>query len=179
MKAEVRVATSNAAKFGVVVPMPITPLGPIVREPMVEVPLVPVTVIVPVAMRLAADRVPENKPLPWTDSKELGVVVPIPNLPLEPNIKRFVLSEVWIWKKLDVWVPAPRRVRATDWEEVASIKAVEEKNEKAFGEVVAGVEVPMKRPPKMELWEVVAEMPSEPFDNMPPEPTMSPSIMDA
>ena len=61
--------------------MPITPLGPIVREPIVEVPLVPVTVMVPVAMRFAKDRFPENKPFPCTENKELGEVVPMPKLP--------------------------------------------------------------------------------------------------
>jgi len=43
----------------------------------VEAPM-PVTVSVPVAVRLASERLPENKLLPWTESVDAGVVVPMP-----------------------------------------------------------------------------------------------------
>ena len=80
LKAEVRVATSNLAKLGVVVPMPNRPSGPIVMEPIVEVPEVPVTVIVPVAIILAEETFPENKLFPCTENNAPGVVVPMPML---------------------------------------------------------------------------------------------------
>src|SRR3989344_4475151 len=48
----VRVATSKLAKLGVVVPIPILPFGPMVMEPIVEVPLRPVTEIVPPTVKL-------------------------------------------------------------------------------------------------------------------------------
>ena len=60
LKAIVLVATSRLAKLGVVVPIPILPSGPIVMEPIVEVPEVLVIVIVdeplicPVAVKFPA-----------------------------------------------------------------------------------------------------------------------------
>src|SRR3989338_873377 len=60
----VRVATSKLAKLGVVVPIPIRPFGPIVMEPIVEVPLRPVTEIVPPTVKLEeAFRIPLTKRL--------------------------------------------------------------------------------------------------------------------
>ena len=75
--------------------MPIRPSGPIVNEPIVEVPLVPVTVMVPVAIRLAADKVPENNPFPCTDNREPGVVVPNPALPLTKRVWMEAVDEAW------------------------------------------------------------------------------------
>ena len=64
LKAMVRVATSKLAKLGVVVPIPIRPFGPIVMEPIVEVPLRPVTEIVPPTVKLEeAFRIPLTKRL--------------------------------------------------------------------------------------------------------------------
>jgi hypothetical protein len=45
------------------------------------VPVRPVNVIVPVAVRPATERLPEMRPLPWTESVVTGVVVPIPRSP--------------------------------------------------------------------------------------------------
>ena len=52
LKAMVRVATSKLARLGVVVPIPIRPFGPMVMEPIVEVPLRLVTEIVPPTVKL-------------------------------------------------------------------------------------------------------------------------------
>ena len=46
-----------------------------------EVPM-PVTVSVPVAVRLARETFPENRPLPWTERVEAGEVVPMPTFPV-------------------------------------------------------------------------------------------------
>jgi hypothetical protein len=42
----------------------------------------PLIAAVPVAVRLAAERFPEKRPLPWTESAWEGVLVPIPTFPL-------------------------------------------------------------------------------------------------
>lgn len=42
----------------------------------------PVTLRVPVAVRLAKFRSPEKRALPWTAKALAGVVVPIPTLPV-------------------------------------------------------------------------------------------------
>jgi hypothetical protein len=47
---------------------------------------VPETVRVPVAVRLAKETLPENRPLPWTERSEENVLVPMPNLPLPSNL---------------------------------------------------------------------------------------------
>ena len=39
---------------------------------------------VPVAVRFASERLPEKRPLPWTERVEPGVVVPMPTFPVVP-----------------------------------------------------------------------------------------------
>ena len=66
---------------------------PMVEEAEAVIPplnaLSPPTVRVPVAVRLAIDTLPENRPLPWTEraKSDDGEVVPIPTLP--PNVPKY------------------------------------------------------------------------------------------
>jgi hypothetical protein len=46
-----------------------------------------VVVAVPVAKRFARVRLPEKRPLPWTDKRLAGVDVPTPMLPVPPGVK--------------------------------------------------------------------------------------------
>ena len=46
-----------------------------------------VKVMVPVAVRLARVRLPEKRAEPWTDKRDEGEVVPMPNLPVLVSIK--------------------------------------------------------------------------------------------
>ena len=49
-------------------------------NPLAEVEVAePATVRVPVAVRLAIERLPERRAEPWTESSEDGVEVPMPN----------------------------------------------------------------------------------------------------
>lgn len=50
----------------------------------------PVIVAVPVAVKLARDRLPEKRESPWTESLDAGEVVPIPTLPELVTVKSVV-----------------------------------------------------------------------------------------
>ena len=51
--------------------------------------------VVPVAVRLAAEMLPEKRPLPWTERSCEGEVVPMPTFP--PVVARYVLFVVVSW----------------------------------------------------------------------------------
>ena len=97
------------------------------------------------------------------------------NPPEELTKKTLELSELWSCSRLPVCVPAPRKVRTTDWEEVASMMATDCSNR--FGDVEAGEEVPMINLPRKMLGELVAETERGPLDKMPPSPTFRPSMI--
>ena len=81
---------TERSEAGVVVPMPTLPsVVAKYAEPVEPICVVeaypsvvsPVTLRVPVAIKLARETLPEKRPLPWTESLVAGVVVPMPTLP--------------------------------------------------------------------------------------------------
>lgn len=62
------------------------PTVPRVEAAKYEEVVVAAAEIVPVAVRLASERLPEKRAFPWTERGWEGVVVPIPTLPLARSV---------------------------------------------------------------------------------------------
>ena len=104
------------------------------------------------------------------------MVLPNPNRPLLAKVKRLAEALFSILKKSLVIVPLPLMVKGTEAEEVASMIMVDWEKEERFGEVVAGEEVPTKRPPKIVLGVTLAVIAKEPSEYNPPLPTFTPEV---
>src|SRR5665213_749076 len=93
------------------------PPAPTVEEASARNPLVnverPETANVPVAVMFEAVRVPLKKPLPATERRANGEVVPMPTLPAELMLKKLVLLDEAIRKRSAVCPARPCRSSVT------------------------------------------------------------------